>query len=151
MTRLLVAWGCVLATMNCCFYLAIDRLPLSTVAAIEFLPVVLLAAVGARTPRNGAALALRRARGAAADRRAPRRAGRRRWRWPAPTPSSSPLYIVLADRVAKHDGVSGVDGLAASMLVAAVVMTPMAGWAAVPAFDDPVAIAAGVGVGSARR
>ena len=44
--------------MNCCFYLAIDRLPLATVAAIEFLPVVGLAALGARTPRNAAALLL---------------------------------------------------------------------------------------------
>ena len=44
--------------MNCCFYLAIDRLPLGTVAAIEFLPVIVLAALGARTPRNAAALAL---------------------------------------------------------------------------------------------
>src|SRR4051812_17950592 len=32
--RLLLAWGAVLAVMNCCFYLAIDRLPLGTVAAI---------------------------------------------------------------------------------------------------------------------
>ena len=44
--------------MNCCFYIAIDRLPLGTVAAIEFLPVIALAALGARTPRNAAALAL---------------------------------------------------------------------------------------------
>ena len=44
--------------MNCCFYVAIDRLPLGTVAAIEFLPVIVLAALGARTPRNAAALAL---------------------------------------------------------------------------------------------
>src|SRR4051794_5828659 len=36
----LLAWGAVLALMNCCFYLAIERLPLATVAAIEFLPVV---------------------------------------------------------------------------------------------------------------
>ena len=56
--RTLVAWGAVLALMNCCFYLAIDRLPLATVAAIEFLPVVGLAALGARTPRNAAALLL---------------------------------------------------------------------------------------------
>ena len=47
--RLLVAWGAVLAVMNACFYLAIDRLPLGTVAAIEFLPVIVLAAVAART------------------------------------------------------------------------------------------------------
>ena len=41
-----------------CFYIAIDRLPLGTVAAIEFLPVVGLAAFGARTPRNAGALLL---------------------------------------------------------------------------------------------
>src|SRR5688572_11920991 len=56
--RTLWALGAVLAVMNCCFYLAIDRLPLGTVAAIEFLPVIVLAALGARTRRNGAALAL---------------------------------------------------------------------------------------------
>ena len=50
--------GTVLAVMNVCFYVAIDRLPLGTVAAIEFLPVIGLAALGARTGRNGAALAL---------------------------------------------------------------------------------------------
>ena len=55
---LLIAWGAVLALMNACFYTAIDRLPLATVAAIEFLPVIALAALGARTPRNAAALAL---------------------------------------------------------------------------------------------
>ena len=44
--------------MNVCFYTAISRLPLGTVAAIEFLPVIALAAAGARTPRNLAALAL---------------------------------------------------------------------------------------------
>src|SRR4051794_23119221 len=56
--RLLLAWGAVLAVMNVCFYSAIDRLPLGTVAAIEFLPVIVLAALGARTPRNALALAL---------------------------------------------------------------------------------------------
>src|SRR5439155_22111450 len=53
-----IAWGVVLAAMNCCFYTAIDRLPLATVAAIEFVPVIALAALGARTRRNAAALAL---------------------------------------------------------------------------------------------
>src|ERR1700712_1772345 len=55
--QLPLSWGAVLAVMNCCFSLAIDRLPLGTVAAIEFLPVVGLAALGARTPRNALALA----------------------------------------------------------------------------------------------
>ena len=35
------------------------------------------------------------------------------------------------------------------MLAALVVVTPLAGWDALPALDDPVAIAAGVGVGVA--
>src|SRR6185295_6053425 len=55
---LLVGWGLTLATMNVCFYTAIDRLPLGSVAAIEFLPAIALAAVGARTARNVLALAL---------------------------------------------------------------------------------------------
>src|SRR6266540_4810261 len=56
--RLLLALGAVFAVMNSVFYLAIDRLPLGTVAAIEFLPVILLAALGVRNSRNGIALAL---------------------------------------------------------------------------------------------
>ena len=54
----LAAFGGVLAAMNTVFYLAVDRLPLATVGVIEFLGTVLLAAAGARTRRNAAALAL---------------------------------------------------------------------------------------------
>src|SRR5262249_3196815 len=53
---LLAGWAAVLAAMNSCFYLALRRLPLGTVAAIEFLPVIVLAAVAARTRRNILAL-----------------------------------------------------------------------------------------------
>jgi inner membrane transporter RhtA len=56
-------------------------------------------------------------------------------------------YIVLAHRVARHGALSGIDGLAASMLIALVVVTPMGGWQVVPALTDPVALLAGVGVG----
>ncbi len=55
---LLAQLGAVLAAMNVLFYLAVARLPLATVGAIEFLGVVLLATTGAKTPRNAAALAL---------------------------------------------------------------------------------------------
>src|SRR5580704_15454324 len=54
----LLALGGVLAGMNALFYLAVARLPLATVGAIEFLGTVVLAALGARTGRNVAALAL---------------------------------------------------------------------------------------------
>ncbi len=144
--RLLLAWGGVLALMNCCFYLAIDRLPLGTVAAIEFLPVILLAALGARTPRNAAALALAvpgvylltgvRLEGEALG------VG-----LALANAVLFALYIVLAHRVARQGALSGIDGLAASMLIAAIAVTPLAGWAVLPALVDPVALAAGVGVG----
>src|ERR687890_2613242 len=42
--RLLLALGAVLAVMNSLFYLAVDRLPLATVGAVEFLGTVVLAA-----------------------------------------------------------------------------------------------------------
>jgi inner membrane transporter RhtA len=138
-----LAWGLVLAAMNCCFYLAIDRLPLATVAAIEFLPVIALAALGARTRRNALALAL---------------AVPGVYVLTGVHLEGEPLgvalalanaalfaaYIVLAHRASR---VTGIDGLAAAMLVALAAVTPPAGWAALPALADPVALAAGVGVG----
>jgi inner membrane transporter RhtA len=144
--RTLAAWGAVLAFMNCCFYEAIDRLPLGTVAAIEFLPVIVLAALGARTRRNAAALVLAvpgvylltdvhlagEPLGVA---------------FAFVNAALFALYIVLGHRVAQRGAGAGVDGLAASMLIAAVVVTPLSGWAAIPAFGDPVALLAGVGVG----
>src|SRR5882762_2298273 len=56
--RTVVALGFVLAIMNVCFYLAIDRLPLATVGTIEFLGPIALAVLGVRTMRNLAALLL---------------------------------------------------------------------------------------------
>jgi inner membrane transporter RhtA len=144
--RLLVAWGAVLAVMNCCFYVAIDRLPLGTVAAIEFLPVIALAALGARTVRNGAALLLA-VPGVYLLTDVRLEAEPLGVALAFANAGLFALYIVLGHRVAQRGAANGIDGLALSMLVAAVAVTPLAGWAAVPAFDDPVALAAGVGVG----
>jgi inner membrane transporter RhtA len=144
--RLLAAWGVVLAAMNCCFYIAIDRLPLGTVAAIEFLPVIALAALGARSARNLAALLLAvsgvylltgvRLEGEALG-----------IALAFANAALFAVYIVLAHRVSRLEELRGVDGLAGSMLIALVAVTPMAGWAALPALTDPVALAAGAGVG----
>jgi inner membrane transporter RhtA len=57
------------------------------------------------------------------------------------------LYIVLADRVAKRPELSGIDGLAGAMLIAAIVVTFIGGWQAVPVLGDPVGLLAGIGVG----
>src|SRR5262249_18846739 len=53
---LIVSLGAVFAAMNACFYVSIDRLPLATVAAIEFIGPIALAVIGARTSRNLAAV-----------------------------------------------------------------------------------------------
>jgi inner membrane transporter RhtA len=144
--RLLLGWGAVLAVMNSTFYMAIDRLPLGTVAAIEFFPVIVLAALGTRTVRNVAALGLAvpgvylltdvalegDALGVAfAFANAALFAG----------------YIVVSHRAAQRGDVPGIDLLGSAMLIAAIVATPIGAWGAVPAFTDPVAIAAGIGVG----
>ena len=144
--RVVLALGAVFAVMNVCFYVAIDRLPLGTVAAIEFLPVIALAALGARTPRNAIALGLAvvgvyvltdvelegEPIGVA---------------FAFANAALFAAYIVLAHRLSRIPGVSRLDGLAAAMLVAAVFATPLAGWSAAPALVDPVALAAGIGVG----
>jgi inner membrane transporter RhtA len=144
--RLLAAWGGCLALMNCCFYLAIDRLPLATVAAIEFLPVIALAALGARTSRNLAGLALAVA-GVYALTGVHLAGGALGLALAFANAALFATYIVLADRVAKRPALNGIDGLGAAMLAAALVVTPLAGWAAAPALLDPVALLAGVGVG----
>jgi inner membrane transporter RhtA len=144
-SRVVVALGAVLAVMNVCFYLAIDRLPLGTVAAIEFLPVIALAALGVRTFRNLTALALAvvgvyalvdvRLEGEPVG-----------VAFAFANAALFAAYIVLAHRVART---SAIDGLAAAMLVAAFVVTPIGLGGAVPALADPVAIVAGIGVGLA--
>jgi inner membrane transporter RhtA len=144
--RLLAAWGAVLAVMNACFYASIDRLPLGTVAAIEFLPVIVLAALGARTRRNLVALGL--AVGGVYLLTGIRLEGEALGLGLAfANALLFALYIVLADRVSKRPALDGLDGLAASMLVAAVVVSPIGGWQVIPAVSDPVALLAGVGVG----
>ena len=66
---LLLALGATLAVMNSAFYLALDRLPIALVAAIEFVGTIGVAlwgaALGAQLARAGA----RRPRRGAADRR----------------------------------------------------------------------------------
>src|SRR5215216_2858035 len=144
--RLLWVWGAVLAVMNACFYVAIDRLPLGTVAAIEFLPVIALAALGARTVRNAMALGLAVA-GVYLLTDVQLVAEPVGIAFAFANAALFSAYIVLAHRASRHPAMSGIDGLGAAMLIAAVAITPIGGWQALPAFTDPVVLAAGVGVG----
>ncbi|HEX9058173.1 MAG TPA: EamA family transporter [Ktedonobacterales bacterium] len=148
--RTLVALGVVLATMNACFYEAIARLPLGTVGAIEFLGPILLAAAGARTPRNLLALVVASIGG---------------WLLSGVRFASDPLgfafafancalfmlYVLLGHRIANQGnegaGLTGVDRLGAAMLIALLAITPLGLPAAMPALSQPGLLAAGIGVG----
>ena len=143
---LLVELGVVLGLMNACFYMAIARLPLGTVGAIEFLGPIALAAVGARSRRNAGALAL---------------AVAGVWLLTDVRLVGQPLgfafafancalfvlYVVLGHRVAADGGSAGVDRLGAAMLIALVTITPIGLAQAAPAFPHPLVLLAGIGVG----
>lgn len=153
----LVQLGLVLAAMNTLFYLALARLPLSTVGAIEFLGTALLAAAATRSRRNVLALALTTA--GVATITDVRLAGQ-------PLGFACAFgngvlfmrYVVLGHRIAsggtarstpaaRVSPMDGIDQLGASMLIAAVVITPFGLGGALHAFGHPVLLLAAAGVG----
>jgi inner membrane transporter RhtA len=155
--RVFLGLGVVLAAMNSLFYLAVDRLPLSTVGAIEFLGTVILAAAGARTRRNLLALLL--AVGGVAVLTDVRLGGQPLgFVFAFANCIGFMLYVMLGHRIANTSAqgadtahgaspMSGIDQLGLSMLIAAIVATPLGiGYAGV-AFTHPLWLAWGIGVG----
>ncbi len=144
--RTVVALGFVLATMNVCFYVAIDRLPLATVGTIEFLGPIALAALGVRTMRNLAALLLAcsgvfllttvRISGEPIG-----------YVFAFANCALFVLYILLGHRIAAAGGRGGVERLAMAMLVASIVVTPIGLKSALGALLDPKLLLAGTAVG----
>ncbi len=150
--RSFVTLGVVLAAMNACFYLAVAKLPLSTVGAIEFFGTVILAVAGARTGRNLAALGLTTTGVAAVT---------------AIRLTGQPLgfvlafgncvlfmlYVTVGHRIASLRPAAGqgprggLDLLAAAMMVAALAITPIGLPGALTAFSHPGLLLAGIGVG----
>ena len=144
--RLLVGMGACLALMNCCFYLALARLPISLVAAIEFVGSIGLALYGMRTPRNRVALSMAVAGVFILI----------HVRW-----STDPLglafafangalfvlYVVLGHRIARAGAGAGIERLGAAMAVAFVAVFPVGIVQAARAFTHPVLVFAGIGVG----
>jgi inner membrane transporter RhtA len=145
--RLVTAFGMTLAFMNVTFYLAIDRLPLGTAVAIEFCGPIAVAAIGSRTRRDIGALTLA-AIGvlALADVHL------------AGSPDGLALavaagvawagYIMLGHRIAADPGIRPQDGLALGMAIGALGFSPLL-ISAVPAFVDPLLLAACIAVGIA--
>jgi inner membrane transporter RhtA len=154
----LAGLGLVLATMNSLFYLAIDRLPLSTVGAIEFLGTVVLAAVGVRSRRNLVALALAVVGVFVLTdvRLADEPLG---FVFAFANCVGFMLYVMLAHRIANTSVtsagagepvvplMSGIDQLAVSMLIAAAAAAPFGVMSAVPAFTHPTWLVWGIAVG----
>jgi inner membrane transporter RhtA len=144
--RIVVALGFVLAFMNVCFYLAINRLPLGTVGTIEFLGPIALAALGVRTIRNLAALLL--ACGGVFLLTSVRVSGEPiGYIFAFANCALFVLYILLGHRIAASGGRRGVERLAMAMLIASVVVTPIGLKSAFGALLDPMLLLAGAGVG----
>ena len=144
--RIVVALGFVLAIMNVCFYLAINRLPLGTVGTIEFLGPIALAAFGVRTMRNLAALLF--ACGGVFLLTSVRISGEPiGYAFAFANCALFVLYILLGHRIAAAGGRQGVERLAMAMLVAAIVVTPIGLKSALEALLDPKLLLAGAGVG----
>src|ERR1700751_3872277 len=150
----LLALGLVLAVMNSAFYLAVDRLPLSTVGAIEFLGTVILAAAGARRRRNIGALVLTTAGGGTIT--SIRITGQPLgFVFAFANGALFMLYIMLGHRMANASGrgtaqtsrARSIDQLAGAMVIAAVTATPWGLSGALPAFGHPIWLLAGAGVG----
>jgi len=143
---LIVALGVTLALMNSAFYLAIDRMPLATVAAIEFVATIVVALVGVRSLRNVVALIVAVAGvflliG---------------FQWSGDrlgvllAIANSALfggYIVIGHAISRAGGASGIDRLGAAMLVALIAAMPIGVAEVVPALSKPSLILAGIGVG----
>jgi inner membrane transporter RhtA len=146
--RLVAAFGVALALMNLCFYLAIDRLPLGTAVAIEFCGPIAVAALGSRTRRDVAALALAVAgvllladvhlAGSPGGLALALAAG-----------GFWSLYIVLGHSVASDAAIRPQDGLALGMAIGALVLAPALVPSAVPALVSPPLLAACLLVGVA--
>jgi inner membrane transporter RhtA len=141
---LVTAFGAALALMNLAFYLAIDRMPLGTAVAIEFIGPISVAAAGSRTRADWLALLL--AAGGVVLLADTQTGGS--MLGVALVLVAAALwagYIVLGARIA--DRGLGVNGLALGMLAGMVVIAPVGVPGSVDAFLRPELLAACIAVG----
>lgn len=148
LTLLLIgALALTLAAMNACFYIAIDRLPLATVAAVEFVAPIAVALAGVRSPRNLGALIVSVA-------------GVYSLIGLAGTDDTFGLlfaalnaiffafYVLIGHALSRRDDAgTAVDRLGAAMIVAIVLSAPIGFKDASVAIFSPTLLLAGIGVG----
>ena len=132
--------------MNACFYIAISRIPLATVGAIEFVAPIGLALVGIHSLRN--ALALMLVVGGA-------------WILSEIQLPDQPIaltfalancilfgfYVILGHKFAQKGAGRGIDRIGTSTLFGLAFISPVGIPGAAVAFLQPVLLGAGIGVG----
>ena len=152
---LLLALGGCLAVMNCAFYLALERLPIALVAAIEFVGTIAIALWGLRTGRNYLAFALAvvgvtllidvpalLATGGPAL-----NSDLLGLFWAMLNGGLFVLYVVLGHRISEGGASGGVERLGAAMTAAFLFVMPIGFMQALEAFGAPMLVLAGIGVG----
>ena len=141
---IVVGFGLALAGMNLTFYLAIDRLPLGTAVAIEFIGPVLVAALTARGVRNLGAMALA-VGGVVTLSRISVAGSPAGFVFAIAAGLLWAVYIVLAHQVARRK--LGTTGLAAAMAIGAVAIAPLAAAPAVESAGRGTVLLLAVAVG----
>lgn len=143
---LLLGLGLCLAAMNTAFYLALDRLPLSLVAAIEFVGTIGVALYGLRTRRNLFALLLAMLGVLllidvkwSSD----------PWGlfWAFLNAALFVGYIVLGHRISSKGAGDGVQMLGTAMAIAFLFIMPFGFAEALGAFGSAELVLAGFGIG----
>ncbi len=143
---LLIGLGICLAVMNTSFYLALDRLPMSLVAAMEFVGTIGVAFYGFRTKRNFLALAFTIV-------------GvfiliDVKWStdplglfWAALNAALFVGYIILGHKAAENGASGGVERLGAAMFIAFIILMPIGFVQAAQSFGAIYLVLAGIAVG----
>lgn len=152
---LLLALGACLAVMNSAFYLALDRLPIALVAAIEFIGTIGIALWGLRTGRNFLAFALAIV-GVALLIDVPSLLSAEAAAltsdllglfWAVLNGGLFVLYIVLGHKISEGGASGGIERLGAAMTAAFLFVIPIGFMQALDAFGAPMLVLAGIAVG----
>lgn len=143
---LLLGLGACLAAMNTSFYLALDRLPMSLVAAIEFVGTIGIALYGLRTARNLVALAAAVV-GVFLLIDVKWSSDPQGLFWAFLNGALFVGYIVLGHKAAERGAGGGVERLGAAMAIALLLILPIGFPEALQAFASIELVLAGIGVG----
>lgn len=144
--RLLLALGVCLAVMNSSFYLALERLPMSLVAAIEFVGTIGIALYGLRTKRNMLALALAVV-GVLILIDVKWSSDAIGLGWAFLNGALFVAYVILGHKISQSGASGGVERLGAAMAIGFLAVMPIGFMQAMHALTNPWLLAAGIGVG----